>query len=75
MNIVFCRGLRPKRKELQNYLLGNQIDILALNETFLKVGLYHKANQINEWTNREEWGVLKAIYNWNENTYKLQIWQ
>ena len=31
-----CQGLRPKRKELQNYLLENQIDILALNETFLK---------------------------------------
>ena len=38
MNIVFwnCQGLRQKRKELQNYLLENQIDILALNETFLK---------------------------------------
>ena len=38
MNIVFwnCQGLRPKRKELQNYLLENQIDILALNETYLK---------------------------------------
>ena len=38
MNIVFwnCQGLRPKRKELQNYLLENQIDILAQNETFLK---------------------------------------
>ena len=38
MDIVFfnCQGLRPKRKELQNYLLENQIDILALNETFLK---------------------------------------
>ena len=38
MNIVFwnCQGLRPKRKELQTYLLENQIDILALNETFLK---------------------------------------
>ena len=38
MNIVFwnCQGLRPKRKELQNYLLENQIDILVLNETFLK---------------------------------------
>ena len=38
MNIVFwnCQGLRPKRKKLQNYLLENQIDILALNETFLK---------------------------------------
>ena len=37
MNIVFwnCQGLRPKRKELQNYLLENHIDILALNETFL----------------------------------------
>ena len=37
MNIVLwnCQGLRPKRKELQNYLLENQIDILALNETFL----------------------------------------
>ena len=38
MKIVFwnCQGLRLKRKELQNYLLGNQIDILALNETFLE---------------------------------------
>ena len=38
MNIVFwkCQGLRPKRKGLQNYLLENRIDILALNETFLK---------------------------------------
>ena len=38
MNIVFwnCQGLRPERKELHNYLLENQIGILALNETFLK---------------------------------------
>ena len=38
MNIVFwnCQGLRPKWKELQNYLLDNQIDILALNKTLLK---------------------------------------
>ena len=38
MNIVFwnCQGLRPKRKELQNYLLENDIDILALKETFLQ---------------------------------------
>ena len=32
-----CQSLRPKRKEQQNYLLENQIDILALNETFLKI--------------------------------------
>ena len=38
MNIVFWnyQGPRPKRKELQNYLLENQFDILALNEAFLK---------------------------------------
>ena len=38
INTVFwnCQGLRPKRKGLENYLLQNQIDILALNETFLK---------------------------------------
>ena len=38
MNIVFwnCQGLRPKRKELQNYLVENQMDILALNKTFLQ---------------------------------------
>ena len=37
MNIVFwnCQGLRPKLKELQNYLQENQIDTLALNETIL----------------------------------------
>ena len=33
---VVMQGLRPKQKELQNYLLENQIDILALSETFLK---------------------------------------
>ena len=38
MKIVFwnCQGLRPERTELQNHLLENQIDILALSETFLK---------------------------------------
>ena len=38
MNIVFWnrQGLRPKRKELRNYLPENQIDILAPNETFLE---------------------------------------
>ena len=38
MNNVFwnCQGLRSKRNELQNYFLENQIDILALNETFFK---------------------------------------
>ena len=38
MNIVLwnCQGLRPKWKVLHNYLLEHQIDILALNETFLK---------------------------------------
>ena len=38
MNIVFwnCQGLRLKQKELHNYMLENQIDILELNETFLK---------------------------------------
>ena len=38
MNIVFwkCQGLIPKRKELHNYLLENEIDILAQNETYVK---------------------------------------
>ena len=38
MNIVFWnwQGLRPKRRELQNYLPENEIDILALNETYLE---------------------------------------
>ena len=38
MNIAFwnCQDIRPKRKKLQNYLLENKIDILALNETFIE---------------------------------------
>ena len=38
MNIVFwnSQGLRPKLEELQSYLSENQIDILAINETFLQ---------------------------------------
>ena len=36
-NILFwkCQGIRPKRKELELYLKGNVIDVIALNETFL----------------------------------------
>ena len=30
-----CQGIRPKRKELELYLKENEIDIEALNETFL----------------------------------------
>ena len=30
--ILYCQGLRPKQKELPNYLLENQIDILALKK-------------------------------------------
>ena len=38
MEIVFwnCQGLRPKRKELEVYLRENNVDLIALNETFLK---------------------------------------
>ena len=37
LNILFwnCQGIRPKRKELELYLKENEIDIVALNETFL----------------------------------------
>ena len=37
LNILFwnCQGSRPKRKELELYLKENEIDIVALNETFL----------------------------------------
>ena len=38
LNITFwnCQGIRSKRKELELYLNENSIDIIALNETFLK---------------------------------------
>ena len=37
LNILFwnCQGVRPKRKELELYLKENEIDIVALNDTFL----------------------------------------
>ena len=37
LNISFwnCQGIRPKRKELELYIKENEIDIVALNETFL----------------------------------------
>ena len=52
MNIVFwnCQGLRPKRKELKNYLLENQIDILALSETFLKPKFKFHLGQVMTYT-------------------------
>ena len=36
-NIMFwnCQGIRPKRKELELYLKENNLDTVALNETFL----------------------------------------
>ena len=30
-----CQGIRPKRKELELYVKEDEIEILALNETFL----------------------------------------
>ena len=37
LNILFwnCHGIIPKRKELELYLKENEIDIIALNDTFL----------------------------------------
>ena len=37
LNILFwnCQGIRSKRKELELYIKENEIDIIALNETFL----------------------------------------
>ena len=42
LNILFwnCQGIRPKHKELELYQKENEIDIVALNETFL----YKKLN-------------------------------
>ena len=36
-NIMFwnCQVIRPKRKELELYLIENNVDIVVLNETFL----------------------------------------
>ena len=44
LNILFwnCQGLRPKRKELELYIKENEIDIVALNETFLNKKLTFK---------------------------------
>ena len=44
LNILFwnCQGIRPKRKELELYIKENEIDIVALNETFLNKKLTFK---------------------------------
>ena len=44
LNILFwnCQGIRPKRKELELYIKENEIDIVALNETFLNRKLTFK---------------------------------
>ena len=44
LNILFwnCQGIRPKRKELELYINENEIDIVALNETFLNKKLTFK---------------------------------
>ena len=40
--ILNCQGIRPKRKELELYKKENEIDIVALNETFLNKKLTFK---------------------------------
>ena len=44
LKILFwnCQGIRPKRKELELYIKENEIDIVALNETFLNKKLTFK---------------------------------
>ena len=44
LNISFCncQGIRPKRKELELYIKDNEINIVALNETFLDKKLTFK---------------------------------
>ena len=44
LNILFwnCQGIRSKRKELELYIKENEIDIVALNETFLNKKLNFK---------------------------------
>ena len=44
LNILFwnCQGIRPKRKELELYIKEKEIDIVALNETFLNKKLTFK---------------------------------
>ena len=44
LNILFWnyQGIRPKRKELELYIKENEIDIVALNETFLNKKLTFK---------------------------------
>ena len=61
MNILFwnCQGFRPKRKELQNYLLENQIDILPLNETFLYPKFkFHLPGYDNQERKNEHFNVI-----------------
>ena len=44
-NILFsnCQGIRPKRKELELFLKENVIDVIALNETFLRKSTISKS--------------------------------
>ena len=43
-NIIFwnCQGIRSKRKELELYVKDNNLDIVALNETFLTINVDFK---------------------------------
>ena len=63
MNNAFwnCQGLRPKQKKLQNSLLENQIDILALNETFLEPKLKFRIPGYNIYKNDRSVGTKGGI--------------
>ena len=67
INIMFwkCQGVRSNREELELYLIKNNFDIVALNETFLA-----KKNKIQGYDTVKNDRYLyadKAGYAW-ENT-------
>ena len=63
LNILFwnCQGIRSKRKELELYLKENEIDIVALNETFLNKKLNFKIPDYDTIQNDRSTGIRGGV--------------
>ena len=63
LNILFwnCQGIRPKRKKLELYMKENEIDIVALNETFLNKKLTFKIPGYNTIRNNRSTGQKGGV--------------
>ena len=63
MEIAFwnCQGLRPKRKTHEIYLRENNVDVITLNETFLKPHMHFSLPGYDIKRNDRTWSTKGGV--------------